>query len=262
MPFLVIGLGNPGSKYAETRHNAGFWFLDRLAEKSGLSLRRSLRLHSHVAKGNVFGHDCVLARPRTFMNESGRAVRAVIDYYRAKAPQVLVAYDELDLPPGMARLKQGGGHGGHNGLRDIIAHCGRDFMRPITQTLYGIPPERVVGSSVKLSFQADDKGATLMREAGANFVDDGPGKPVAIWERIGRRPIFAAGNANGDIPMLQYTDMNAKPSLCLLVNHDDGDREFDYTAGAEDAMKLAKKQGWTVVSVKQDWKQVFASKNA
>ena len=130
MPFLIIGLGNPGSKYAETRHNAGFWFLDRLAEKSGLSLRRSLRFHSHVAKGMMFGHDCVLARPRTFMNESGRAVRAVIDYYKVKAPQVLVAYDELDLSPGTARLKQGGGHGGHNGLRDIFRHTtDQGFLR-------------------------------------------------------------------------------------------------------------------------------------
>ena len=130
MPFLVIGLGNPGSKYAETRHNAGFWFLDRLAESAGLSLKRSLRLHSHVARGRVFGHDCVLARPRTFMNESGRAVRAVVDYYKAGMDRVLIAYDELDLPPGTARLKQGGGHGGHNGLRDIFRHTAdQDFLR-------------------------------------------------------------------------------------------------------------------------------------
>jgi PTH1 family peptidyl-tRNA hydrolase len=130
MPFLIIGLGNPGSKYAETRHNAGFWFLDRLAETAGLKFKRTLRLHSHVAKGRVFGHDCVLARPRTFMNESGRAVRAVINYYKARADQVLVAYDELDLPPGTVRLKQGGGHGGHNGMRDIFRHTtDHDFLR-------------------------------------------------------------------------------------------------------------------------------------
>jgi len=130
MPFLLIGLGNPGSKYAETRHNAGFWFLDQLAETAGLSFRRTLRLHSHVARGNLFGHDCILARPRTFMNESGRAVRAVLDYYKASAEHVLVAYDELDLPPGTARLKQGGGHGGHNGLRDIFRHTtGHEFTR-------------------------------------------------------------------------------------------------------------------------------------
>lgn len=130
MPFLIIGLGNPGSKYAETRHNAGFWFLDQLAKNAGISFRRSLRLHSHVAKGKLFGHDCVLARPRTFMNESGRAVRAVLNYYKVSAEQVLVAYDELDLPPGTARLKLGGGHGGHNGMRDIFRHTAdHDFIR-------------------------------------------------------------------------------------------------------------------------------------
>ena len=130
MPFLIIGLGNPGPKYAETRHNAGFWFLDRLAAEAGLTLRRSLRLHSRVARGGVHGHDCVLARPRTFMNESGRAVRAVIDYYKADPRRVLIAYDELDLPPGTARLKQGGGHGGHNGLRDIFRHTtDQGFLR-------------------------------------------------------------------------------------------------------------------------------------
>ncbi|MBT8051296.1 MAG: aminoacyl-tRNA hydrolase [Gammaproteobacteria bacterium] len=130
MPFLIIGLGNPGRKYTETRHNAGFWFLDRLADAAGLSFRRSLRLQSNVAKGNIHGRDCVLAKPRTFMNESGRAVRAVIDYYKTAAPQVLVAYDELDLPPGTVRLKHGGGHGGHNGLRDIFRHTtNQEFLR-------------------------------------------------------------------------------------------------------------------------------------
>ena len=130
MPFLIIGLGNPGSKYAETRHNAGFWFLDRLADTAGLRFKRTLRLHSHVAKGQLFGHDCVLARPRTFMNESGRAFRAVVNYYKARADQVLVAYDELDLPSGTARLKQGGGHGGHNGMRDIFRHSAdQGFLR-------------------------------------------------------------------------------------------------------------------------------------
>ena len=130
MPFLVIGLGNPGSKYAETRHNAGFWFLDRVADKAGLSFRRSLRLHAGIAKGMVMGHDCILVRPRTFMNESGRAVRAVLSYYRVPVSQVLVTYDELDLPAGVARLKQGGGHGGHNGMRDIFRHTAdQGFIR-------------------------------------------------------------------------------------------------------------------------------------
>ena len=122
MPFLIIGLGNPGPKYAETRHNAGFWFLDKLASEAGVSLKRSLRLHCDTVKTSLFGCDCVLARPRTFMNHSGQAVRSVMDYYGVEPESLLVAYDELDLSPGVARLKAGGGHGGHNGLRDIFRH--------------------------------------------------------------------------------------------------------------------------------------------
>ena len=176
--------------------------------------------------------------------------------HQTQHPSLGVSYMEVGFSPMVELLR----YLEANDFTTYIASGGgRDFMRPVTQTLYGIPPERVVGSAVKLSFQADDKEATIMRQAGADFVDDGPAKPVGIWERIGRRPIFAAGNANGDIPMLQYTDMNAQASLCLLVNHDDADREFDYTAGAEDALKMAQERDWVVVSVKDDFKTVFAS---
>jgi len=130
MPFLIVGLGNPGPRYSETRHNAGFWFLDGLAASAGAVFRSQSRLHAETARVEVSGHDCILARPTTFMNHSGLAVRAVTDYYRVSADQMLVAYDELDLPPGVARLKFGGGHGGHNGLRDIFRHLpDHDFLR-------------------------------------------------------------------------------------------------------------------------------------
>ena len=130
MPFLIVGLGNPGSRYSETRHNAGFWFLDRLADSCGVTLRSQARLHSEIARAEIHGCDCLLARPTTFMNHSGQAVRAVVDYYRVETESMLVAYDELDLPPGVARLKQGGGHGGHNGLRDIFRHTiDQGFLR-------------------------------------------------------------------------------------------------------------------------------------
>jgi PTH1 family peptidyl-tRNA hydrolase len=130
MPFLIIGLGNPGSRYSETRHNAGFWFLDQVAAGCGVRLRPQSRLQSEVARVDLCGRDCLLVKPVTFMNHSGQAVRAVLDYYRADAASMLVAYDELDLPPGVARLKQGGGHGGHNGLRDIFSHVAdHDFLR-------------------------------------------------------------------------------------------------------------------------------------
>lgn len=120
--FLIVGLGNPGPQYSQTRHNAGFWFLDVLLKSAGVSLRAQTKLSAEVCRTTLLGHDCVLARPATFMNLSGQAVRAVMDYYKIPSSRLLVAYDELDLPVGVARLKQGGGHGGHNGMRDIFRH--------------------------------------------------------------------------------------------------------------------------------------------
>jgi PTH1 family peptidyl-tRNA hydrolase len=129
-PFLIVGLGNPGPNYAETRHNAGFWFLDALLRHAGIELRTRARQNVEVARTSLHGRDCILARPTTFMNRSGQAVRAVIDYFGIDPANMLVAYDELDLPPGTVRLKQGGGHGGHNGLRDIFSHIEeREFLR-------------------------------------------------------------------------------------------------------------------------------------
>ena len=118
--FLIVGLGNPGSDYDQTRHNAGFWFLDALNPGGGF--REQARLSAEVCSTTLHGRKCILARPTRFMNLSGQAVRAVRDYYRIDTGNMLVAYDELDLPPGTARLKQGGGHGGHKGMRDIFRH--------------------------------------------------------------------------------------------------------------------------------------------
>ena len=140
----------------------------------------------------------------------------------------------------------------------IVSGGGRDFMRPITRQVYGIPPERVLGSAPTLNFKAGDQGAHIMRGAGLDILDDGPAKAVQIWDRTGRRPILAAGNANGDIPMLQFAGGKDRPALRLLVHHDDAAREASYTSGAEKAVKLAQEQGWTVVSMKNDWKQVFS----
>ena len=136
----------------------------------------------------------------------------------------------------------------------VVSGGGRDFMRPITGPLYGVPPERVVGSSVHLVYRDGHLYTTSTPE----FLDDGPVKPARLWARIGRRPIFAAGNSNGDIEMLQFTAGSRAPSLNLIVLHDDADREFDYVAGAEKALELAASQGWTVASMKSDWTTVFA----
>ena len=139
----------------------------------------------------------------------------------------------------------------------IVSGGGRDFMRPISQEVYGIPRERVIGSSATLDYTSDERGGTITHKAEADYLDDGPEKPIRIWSRAGRRPLLAAGNSNGDIPMLDFTQHPDKRSLRLLVLHDDADREFDYTSGAERALERADPSGWTVVSVKNDWARVF-----
>ena len=145
-----------------------------------------------------------------------------------------------------------------NGFTSYIASGGgRDFMRPISQQVYGIPRDRVIGSATTFQYTSNDRGGTITHKAEADYLDDGPQKPIRIWSRTGRRPLFAAGNSNGDIPMLDFTQHLDKPSLRLLVRHDDAEREFDYTSGAEQALERADAAGWTVVSVKNDWVTVF-----
>ena len=117
-------------------------------------------------------------------------------------------------------------------LRDFIASGGgRDFMRPVSDEVYGIPREGVIGSAVTLAYAPDDRGGTIIRQPAADYLDDGPEKPVHIWNRTGRRPVLAAGNSNGDIEMLDFTQHPDKPTLRLLVLHDDAEREFAYVSG-------------------------------
>ena len=150
-----------------------------------------------------------------------------------------------------------------NGFTTYIASGGdRDFMRPITQEVYGIPPERVIGSSNALRYEEGEHGGAVVYEAEPDVFDDGPVKPVRIWSRIGRRPILTMGNSNGDVPMLKYAGGLSRPALRLLVLHDDAEREFDYTAGAERSLEYARAHDWTVVSIKQDWATVFADVRA
>jgi phosphoserine phosphatase len=145
-----------------------------------------------------------------------------------------------------------------NGFGTYIASGGgRDFMRPISQEVYGVPRERVIGSSTSLAWQPDGAGGRIVRQPELEVVDDGPEKPVRIWDRVGRRPLLAAGNSNGDLPMLSFAGGPSRPGLRLLVLHDDPDREFDYVAGAERCLEEAKAQGWTVVSIRRDWATVF-----
>lgn len=126
---LIAGLGNPGPEYARTRHNAGFWFVDELARAHGGSWRRESKYQCELARVRIADGELWLMKPQTYMNRSGAAVQSVAAFYRISPGQMLVAHDEIDLPPGVVRLKQGGGHGGHNGVRDVIGQLGGDFWR-------------------------------------------------------------------------------------------------------------------------------------
>jgi len=127
---LIVGLGNPGREYENTRHNAGFWWLDEFARMHNLGFRSEAKFHGLAVRGQLHGHEVFLLKPQTFMNVSGRAVGALAQFYKIAPAEIMVVHDELDLPPGSAKLKLGGGHGGHNGLKDIIAHLGtKDFWR-------------------------------------------------------------------------------------------------------------------------------------
>ncbi|MDZ7621862.1 MAG: aminoacyl-tRNA hydrolase [Candidatus Competibacteraceae bacterium] len=127
---LVVGLGNPGPQYAQTRHNAGFWLVDELARQHGVQFRPDGKAHGESCRVALAGQELWLLKPLTFMNRSGLAVAALARFHRIAPPEILVVHDDLDLPPGTVRLKRSGGHGGHNGLRDLIAHLGgNDFAR-------------------------------------------------------------------------------------------------------------------------------------
>jgi hypothetical protein len=145
-----------------------------------------------------------------------------------------------------------------NGFSTLIASGGdRDFMRAISREVYAIPWERVIGSSNALSWVEDEHGGSISYLAEPDVFDDGPVKPIRIWSRLGRRPLVACGNSNGDVPMLAWAGGPKRSALRLLLLHDDAEREFDYTTGSEQALDRARAEGWTVVSVKDDWARVF-----
>jgi phosphoserine phosphatase len=141
----------------------------------------------------------------------------------------------------------------------IVSGGGRDFVRATVEDSYGLGPERVIGSTVALRFSDREEMPTIVHDAQLGLFDDGPVKPVQIWSTIGRRPVLGFGNANGDIPMLRFCGHGAASSLCLLLNHDDGEREYAYQAGAEEAQRNARKYGWLSVSMRADWKTVFSA---
>ena len=150
-----------------------------------------------------------------------------------------------------------------NGFKTyIVSGGGIEFMRPWTEKVYGIPPEQVIGSSIKMKYELRDGRPVLVRLPDINFVDDGPGKPVGIQMHIGRRPIAAFGNSDGDLQMLQWTAAGPSPRFCLYVHHTDAEREWAYDrasiGGLNEALDEAQAKGWTVVDMKADWNRVFA----
>jgi len=163
---LIAGLGNPGREYDATRHNAGFWWVDRLATELGARWAAEGKFAGQVAKVRGPEGDIWLLKPDTFMNRSGQAVGALARFYKIAPAEVLVVHDELDLPPGTARLKQGGGHGGHNGLKDIDAQLGKDYWRLRLGIGHPGDREKVVGFVLDRPSRAEEDGIELaMRRA-------------------------------------------------------------------------------------------------
>jgi phosphoglycolate phosphatase-like HAD superfamily hydrolase len=250
------------------------WILQRFAEmaEKDTSLRTQQPFQAAYQKDNAWFSDVVtkhyngddsgtkvllggVTQAFGSMTVGAFAEQATRFFDTAQHPVYKVSYREVTFQPMVELLD----YLAVNGFTPyIVSGGGRDFMRTVTTQLFDIPPERVIGSAFAESYQLDSNGAHIMRGESIALVDDGPAKAVQIWDHIGRRPILAAGNANGDIPMLEFADNHEGPSLCLLVNHDDATREARYSAGAEKAMAAAKSHNWSVVSVLDDWSRVFS----
>jgi PTH1 family peptidyl-tRNA hydrolase len=186
---IIVGLGNPGPEHRLTRHNAGFWFVDALARAHRVEFRSHSRYQGEVARVEVAGRELTLLKPQTYMNRSGISVRSLVDYTKAPLAEVLVVHDELDLEPGTARLKFGGGHGGHNGLRDTITHCGADFWR--LRIGIGHPGDRdqvidyVLQRAVPAEEEAIVASVAASLEALPVFIGDGAEKAMKILHTKG-----------------------------------------------------------------------------
>ena len=172
----------------------------------------------------------------------------------ARHPQTKRLYNEMVYQPMLELLS----YFRANGFKTfIISGGGVEFMRPWVEKVYGIPPEQVVGSSIKTKFEMRADGPVLVRLPQIDFINDKDGKPVGINARIGRRPVAAFGNSDGDLQMLQWTAAGPGARLALLVHHTDAQREFAYDAGVATALEAATANGWVVVDMKADWNVVY-----
>lgn len=156
---LIVGLGNPGPEYARTRHNAGFWFVDELARRHGGAFRMESKHQGEITRTRIAGEEIWLLKPLTYMNRSGGSIRSVASFYKIEVAEILVGYDELDFPPGVVKLRQGGGSAGHNGIIDVMQHVGEEFWR--VRIGVGKPPVKGPDHSLSRPSVDDDK---LIRE--------------------------------------------------------------------------------------------------
>ena len=186
---IIAGLGNPEEKYERTLHNAGFWFVDALARKFGGHFRYEKKFDAEICRVTMHGEDVWLVKPQSYMNHSGPPVRGMLDYYRLKPAQLLVAHDEIDLQPGIVRIKEGGGHGGHNGIRDVIQHCGADFLR----LRLGVGPP---GEKDKVTNYVLKRGSSEVESAIERNIDDA----IAVL------PELIDGNVNAAMKKLHTKD--------------------------------------------------------
>jgi len=169
-------------------------------------------------------------------------------------PELDFAYRDCVYKPMLELLRVLDSNGFSN---YIVSGGGRDFMRGFARELYGVPRERVIGSTVAYRFVDDAERVGIVQRPELDVIDDGPGKPIQIWNVIGRPPILAVGNSNGDIEMLKFAQASGRRFLNLLVLHDDNMREYAYEQGAEKALALAAELNWQVISMKEDWQEVF-----
>lgn len=202
----------------------------------------------------------ILAQANTGMSTTAYEASLRDWFARAKHPKTGRPYTEMVYVPMLELLQYLRGSGFKT---FIVSGGGIEFMRVFAQQVYGIPPEQVIGTIVDVSWKVVDGNPALIRRPKVDFVDDGPGKPVGIYRAIGRPPIFAFGNSDGDWQMLQWTAASARPHLMGLVHHTDAAREWAYDRDSkigklDKALDDANVKGWTVVDMKQDWNKVFA----
>ena len=243
--FLLDQVRAAAPQHPEWRNNAAFKAL--MANDMNALMANQKQLLGLIATANS----------GMSVDEYDRTIRDWLS--RARHPRFKRPYTELVYQPQLELLS----YLRANGFKTYIVSGGTiDFMRPWSQQVYGIPPEQVIGSSQAVRYMVRDGKPVLVRDPKLDFIDDGPGKPVGIYRHIGRRPILAVGNSDGDLQMLEYTAGGDGPRMAVLVHHDDAEREFAYDRQSkvgklDKALDAARSRGWTVVSMKQDWQQIY-----